>query len=96
MAITINCWSCGEGREIEELFRSDTCSKCDADLRCCKCCRHYDAGTSNDCRETMADYVHKKERANFCEYFSAKKGGAETSTDEVDAATARLEALFKK
>jgi hypothetical protein len=43
----------------------------------------------------MADYVHNKERANFCDYFA---GGGEDSSeqDKAAAARARLDALFKK
>lgn len=95
MAFTLKCWSCGHASEFEEIFKTDTCTKCDADLKCCRCCRHYDESASNSCKETMADYVHKKDRANFCEYYSAVRSADGASGDEVADAKAKLEALFK-
>jgi hypothetical protein len=52
-------------------------------------------GLYNECREPQADVVREKERANFCDYFSAsdKIGGPGKDNDALKNAA---EALFKK
>lgn len=92
---TFQCWSCSSLIEVDAVFRSDTCEKCDADLKTCRSCRHHDDRISNGCRETAADYVHDKERANFCGYFAPREDRVESATEVSDART-KLEALFKK
>lgn len=92
---TFHCWSCGEVAELDEVHRTDRCSKCGEDLKVCKTCRHFDERASNQCRETSADYVHEKGRANYCSYFSPREDRVE-KPDEVADARAKLEALFKK
>src|SRR5208282_979231 len=75
----MNCWRCGSLIEIGERvgFR-DCCPKCDRPLHVCRNCGFYDPGYHNQCRETMAELVADKERANFCEYF---RPGAAASRD---------------
>ena len=46
---------------------------CHADLHVCKTCEFYESGIHNDCRETSAEFVSDKERANFCDYFRLRK-----------------------
>jgi len=57
-------------------------------------CAHYDPGSYNDCRETSAERVVDKEKANFCDLFRAR---AATSTKEPakSGAMTDLEKLFK-
>jgi len=94
------CWKCGtEVVEISgarKVLRADTCAKCDSDLHACKNCQFYDRQYHNECRETQAEWVNDKERANFCDYFapSNRPKGATTksSTDQVKSA---LDGLFK-
>ena len=38
-------------------------------------CRFYDSSAYNDCSEPAADRVVEKDKANFCDYFSAGAGG---------------------
>jgi len=91
------CWSCEHTAElVEKPVRSDTCSSCETDVYCCLNCRHYDRSASNECRETMADYVQKKDRANFCGYFTLREADDDASADEAAAARAKLDALFDK
>lgn len=92
---TFHCWSCAEVVEADEVHRSHTCTKCGEDLKVCKTCRHYDESSSNECRETSADYVHNKTRANYCGYYAPRQDRIENA-EEVDDARAKLEALFKK
>jgi hypothetical protein len=57
-------------------------------------CRHYDKNSYNECRESMADRITEKEKANFCDYFIIGNSGSENNKkDDIWAAAA---ALFKK
>jgi hypothetical protein len=63
----------------------------------CKNCLHYDPQYHNECRETQAEWVNDKERANFCDYFSPSSklqagSPSRTSSDQVKSA---LDKLFK-
>lgn len=87
------CWSCGALVEADGVFRSDTCSECEHDLKVCKNCRHYERSASNECREPSADFVPNKERANFCGYFAPRTDRIEKDGEVADA-RARLDALF--
>lgn len=75
--------------------RSDTCPSCMTDIRCCKMCQFYDPKSYNECRESSADRIQDKEKANFCDYF--KIGSSYNNADkERQDALARAQALFKK
>jgi hypothetical protein len=89
------CWSCGEKVEAEAIARADECSHCHADLKVCKNCRHYDRSASSECRETSADFVRDKERANFCGYFTPRQDRI-VDHDETAQARAKLAALFSE
>lgn len=65
------CWKCGKEINITGVFRDTECPLCKADLHSCKGCKFFSKGSHFDCRETVEDLVSDKERANFCEYFSA-------------------------
>ncbi len=68
------CNHCGrEVRLIGKIARTDECPHCHQDLHCCRNCRFFDPGKSRQCRETQADYVKEKDRANFCDYFSPNR-----------------------
>lgn len=73
----------------------DTCDRCGSDLHSCLNCTHYDATAYNECRESGAERVLDKERANRCDWFGASDGrggdGASRTT-----ALSDLERLFKK
>ena len=66
------CWKCRKEISIEKPVRGDECPFCHTDLHVCKACEFYESGAHNDCRESSADMVSDKERANFCDYFRAK------------------------
>lgn len=75
--------------------RSDHCQSCMADIRCCKNCQFYDPKSYNECRESMADRITDKEKANFCDYF--KIGSSATDAEkERQEQLAKAMALFKK
>lgn len=75
--------------------RREECPACGSDVHVCLNCTHYDKGAYNECKESSADFVKEKDRANFCDYFtpSDKKGGGGKSKDDLLSAA---EALFKK
>jgi hypothetical protein len=79
----------------DKVTRGDECPHCSADMRSCKNCEYYDAGSHNQCRETIAEYVPEKERSNFCGMYKPYTGERGPGED-VDAAKAKLDALFKK
>lgn len=75
-------------------FREE-CLSCRADVHCCKNCDFYDPKSYNECRETSADVVRDKDRANHCDFFRPNLQGKE-KINQADAMKAAAEALFKK
>lgn len=90
----MTCARCGAPLPDPPFSRRDACGGCGCDLHACVQCGFYSQGSYNDCRESQADRVTDKERANFCDWFRA--GGGEGAPDAAAAARARLESLFKK
>jgi hypothetical protein len=92
----MKCWNCAAEIDTRQRveFRA-SCPSCDRALHVCKNCTHYDPGYYNQCRETSAERVVDKERANFCEFF-APAGNKTKSIDASSSARDQLEALFKK
>jgi hypothetical protein len=58
-------------------------------------CQFYDPKAYNECRESSADRVVEKEKANFCDYFKIGSAGSEAEKQRQDA-MAKAAALFKK
>lgn len=58
-------------------------------------CTFYDVKAYNECRESMADRITEKEKANFCDYFKpgTPNNDAEKQRQEM---LAKAAALFKK
>jgi hypothetical protein len=74
--INIKCFNCKKDLNNLAYFkitRRETCYSCEADLHSCKMCEFYDTTSYNDCRESNADRIVEKEKANFCDYFSLNK-----------------------
>jgi len=91
----MKCWKCATEIDTRERveFRA-VCPSCGWALHVCRNCRHYDPSYYNQCRETAAERVVDKERANFCDYFAPATASASPQTSA--SARAQLEALFKK
>lgn len=92
--ISLSCFHCGRRMEFEERvgFR-ERCPGCDRPVHICLSCEFYDASYNNQCRETQAERVVDKERANFCEYFTAsRRATVQRGAD----ARSKLEEFFKK
>lgn len=96
--MAIQCYKCG--KELSDSYkilvsRSDTCSNCRCDIRCCKMCQFYDVKSYNECRESSADRIPDKEKANFCDYFKISGSYNDAEKQRQDA-LAKAQALFKK
>ena len=93
-----NCFKCA--KPLSDTYkvmvgRSDTCPHCMADIRSCKNCQFYDPKAYNECRETNADRITEKEKANFCDYYKFGTGSNDAEKQRQDA-LAKAAALFKK
>lgn len=90
------CFHCGTAATfVDRLGFREECIQCRRDLHSCRCCQHYDPKVYNECRETQAEVIREKEKANYCDYFSPKtKSGSGGPTKEDLLAAA--ENLFKK
>lgn len=89
------CFSCKKELSFgSEVGRREECPHCRSDVHVCLNCQFYDRHSYNECRETQADVVKDKERANFCDYFmmGSKLGNPSPSKDDLKA---KAEALFK-
>lgn len=93
--IDVRCFECGTISSFtDRVGIREECPKCRADLHVCKTCRFYDKNVYNECRETQADVILEKTRANRCDYYQASSGGSEKD-NKADLLSA-AEALFKK
>ncbi|GFE81009.1 hypothetical protein GCM10011487_30090 [Steroidobacter agaridevorans] len=93
------CWKCGASLAdlTLPLRRLEECRQCHAELHVCKLCEWYSLSVAKHCRETVAEEVKDKERANFCDYFKPREDAYSTkSTDAASKAQAELDALFGK
>ena len=96
--MSLSCYKCGHA--LSETFkimvgRRDICPNCSTDIRCCRMCQFYDPKSYNECKETSADKVAEKEKANFCDYFKISGVGTHPNKEREEA-LARANALFKK
>ncbi len=93
---TINCHSCNKSLELEQnakVLRSEECPYCYASVHCCRMCGFYDKTAYNECRETSADRIVEKDKANFCDYFILKGNG--TGGNDKEDLLSAANSLFK-
>jgi hypothetical protein len=91
------CWKCGNSlAELSlPLLRLEECRQCHAELHVCKLCEWYSTSVAKHCRETVAEEVKDKERANFCDYFRPREDAYSLKgTDAATKAQVELDALF--
>ena len=74
----------------------DECDACGADLHSCLNCAHHDAAAYNECRESSAERVNDRDRANRCEWFRPGTAEGSEARNERNGSSAALDALFKK
>ena len=94
---TFVCWKCGVqiNDQPMPLGRTAECSNCRADLHVCRMCEYYDTRVAMSCRETIADEVKDKARANFCDYFTLMSDSyLENDSEMTKVAKEQLDALF--
>ena len=93
----ITCYHCNKTIPILGAFkvaRTEECPYCSTSLHCCRMCTFYDPKVYNECRESNADRIVDKEKANFCDYFNLSDGKNQEAKKEdlINAASS----LFKK
>lgn len=94
--IALHCFSCNHvNRFSDNVGYREECIQCRADMHVCKNCSFYDPKSYNECRESSADPVKEKERANFCDYFKPSDRTTNLNS-QADALKAAADALFKK
>jgi hypothetical protein len=91
------CWKCGASLAdyTLPLRRLEECRKCGAELHVCKLCEWYSTAVAKHCRETIAEEVKDKERANFCDYFKPRPDAwSDAPLGAAAKAKSDLDALF--
>lgn len=94
---SISCYSCHKGLDLGEgqkILKNEECPYCYASLHCCKMCHFYEPQAYNECKETNAERIVDKEKANYCDYFLLKgqAGGQDQKKDDL---LAQAQSLFK-
>ncbi|HAO92294.1 MAG: hypothetical protein A2X93_03765 [Deltaproteobacteria bacterium GWC2_56_8] len=78
-----SCFHCRKPVEaLPRPGRGDTCSHCGSDLKVCLNCAFHEASSYNECRETSAERVKDKDKANFCEFFEFRDPEANRKADD--------------
>jgi hypothetical protein len=92
------CGKCGAILDVgfNQIGRGDTCPECEAELRACIHCRHYDENVAKQCKEPFAEVPDDKESANFCELFQIGDGTVRSSGPSKADLLSAAESLFKK
>ena len=93
----LSCHHCHKDTGLEAgspVFRTTDCPYCSSDLRCCVMCKFYEPNSYNECRETQADRVAEKKKANFCGFFEF--GNKNNHQEQLQNQVSAADALFKK
>ncbi len=77
-----------------KILRTEECPYCSTSLHCCRMCSFYDSRVYNECRESNAERIVDKEKANFCDYFNLSDGTNKSNSKEDLENLA--DSLFKK
>jgi hypothetical protein len=94
--VEFTCFHCGNKVQISSEFgRREECPSCNNDVHSCKNCEFYDESSYNECKETQAEVVKEKERANYCDYFHLSTSDKHKTVVK-DNVLSAAEALFKK
>lgn len=81
---------------LAAIQRTDSCSSCYSDLKCCLNCTFYDPGRNNQCSDPAAEWVPDKSKANFCEFFTFRNQAATAGAGAKAGAKSAFDSLFKK
>ena len=98
-----SCWSCDSPLgALRKVQREELCVGCQAWIHCCKNCAFWD-DAARTCEEPAAEWVHDRERANFCDFFalaadeSARVSGPRRREDDGPrGGRDAFDALFKR
>ena len=72
--VVIRCWQCGDHQEPDAGDGPiNACSNCNADLQCCRNCRHFDPGARFQCRQPIEKAYRDKTIRNDCAKFEARQ-----------------------
>lgn len=98
MSLTRHCWKCGTEYKLSgSPGRSETCERCNADLKVCLNCASYDLRAAYQCRDRRAEPVEVKDAANYCEYFEMIRREYVKREDAYEASReAKAREAFKK
>lgn len=97
MKIELSCFSCGKPLQfVDRVGLREECPHCHADVHVCRNCHHYDPKVYNECKETSAEVVREKDRANYCDHFQARSGNVTAANKAQQDLLSAAEALFKK
>jgi hypothetical protein len=94
----MRCFGCDAVVELgtgERIGFRDACARCGRDLHVCRNCTHHDPAAYNECRESSAERVGDRDRANRCDYFVAGTPAAGAGGEGATRSRAGLDALFK-
>ena len=94
----MRCFACDalvELRTGERVGFRDACPHCGRDLHVCRNCAHHDPSAYNECRESSAERVGDRDRANRCDYFAPGTPAAGARREDASRSRAGLDALFK-
>lgn len=90
------CFHCKKELPVSSpISRRESCPFCESHLHCCKNCDFYDEKSYNECRESSAERILDKEKANFCDYFSFSKKTTKQADENKKSALDQLNSLFK-
>jgi hypothetical protein len=97
----VRCPDCGRNiPAFGAITRESACPYCNAALRCCRACRHFDTSTRWECRAPIPARVAEKGKANDCALFEARlvldATGRRTGTPSSNDPKSAFENLFKK
>ena len=94
--VDLVCWKCDASLAdvLMPFSRLSKCKSCKSDLHVCRICKFYNTRVSNSCRETIAEKVINKTRANYCGYFQATNNAYKSADESADLSKASLESLF--
>jgi hypothetical protein len=90
----VHCFRCKKELDLPQkiTFRA-TCDHCQSYLHCCKNCRFYKPGLSNDCAIPGTESISDRLHMNYCEEFALlhETPPSETNTSAKD----KFNSLFK-
>ncbi len=90
-----SCFKCHHQWSLEPpIGRQEQCPKCHSDVHSCLNCQYFDKNSHHECRESQAEWVHEKDKSNFCGYFTVLNSAKTALSNEASEAMSKLNQLF--